>query len=89
MHVYGNGKKYKKVMGTEIGYQLCPKCEGTGLKHKAYIPTGTLLDVAVMLPSMNWNKDGNLEIIDRFKLPCPVCNGKMIISVETGKPPIE
>lgn len=64
------------------GYQICSKCEGTGKRYNI-IPTGyAMFDVAMMLPSAQ-------ELLTGKKNDdtCPVCNGKMIISTETGLPP--
>lgn len=47
---------------TDMGFQLCPKCEGNGF--------------AIFK-----------ELVGSEYKQCPVCNGKMIINKQTGKPP--
>lgn len=71
------------------GFQLCPKCEGTGNKFQSLagrMPYGEVLDLLNTMPLPYKDKDGNLKLYHKDN-KCPVCNGKMIISVLTGLPP--
>jgi len=67
------------------GFQICPKCMGTG---KRFIPLpetsgiAIMLNYAVMLRVPYRDTDGNLRLSE-------ICKGKMVISTETGKPPTD
>lgn len=73
------------------GFQICPKCDGTGKRFNPLPETSAvaiMLNYAIMLPVPYKDKDGNLKL-KGFKNVCEVCKGERVISTETGKPPID
>lgn len=71
------------------GYQLCPKCDGSGLKFQPIPETSALavlLNFSVIMPVPYRDKDGNIQI-HKPDNTYAVCNGKMVISTTNGLPP--
>jgi ssDNA-binding Zn-finger/Zn-ribbon topoisomerase 1 len=72
-------------------FQVCPKCNGTGKRINPVPETSWLAVVAnigITMPYFYKDENGELKVKPVENI-CPVCNGKMIISTETGKPPID
>ncbi len=73
------------------GFQLCPKCKGSGLRNEPIVTGHYFLDAALSIGAIGFPYKGTDGIIKWHKPDntCPVCKGKLIINIETGHPPIE
>jgi DnaJ-class molecular chaperone len=72
-----------------MGYQICPKCNGSGKKWNRVIETDCVsvaLNISMESPIPYKDEDGKIKLMYPENT-CQVCKGKIIISCETGLPP--
>jgi DnaJ-class molecular chaperone len=62
---------YHMIYEKQYGWQTCPRCNGQGIIDKPPHIFGQ---------QQTW-------VDTQMNHPCPVCCGKMIINIVTGKPP--